>query len=926
MYSHAEKERSTLVQQESSIKSMLAEATALSENSRATFELHSRELAQAKSAAADKAQELVTWVDLHAQVLDSLREGSIPTSTTQLVENAEDLSLISAVLVSGVPLSVVPEPTKSLCADLDKDVSILIAELNAGISNATNSLKKYALVLRRVLPSNYITTSPISGWGQILQLSVNNLSADMLSLAKREASELLSKAQGEGGLGFSVGDELVKQRYLKLINKIESHIADMGRLDSECSELMKSIESDKETQSRERLFAATVKYVQSPGNTCNEEKRAKVLLVLGMAVREIYMDVRNRVLDLSSTSFWFDGLIGGDPGGSPKIGYRTGFRDFRGQIEKCVLVSDFVNQVEEAISIRLSGPTSSEQWASAFQGILNATNHIIEKISEVAAPEIVQQFFSHKSAVMELFASLSQIRDTVNSAIGKLVEVELEKASMAELEQNYFAKAGLIKERQLALEEAAARGRDHLSWEEADELASQEESCRAQLEQLHLTWDQKDMRLLSLRNMETSLINSLVSSEQYLSSLLATSTQEGGRSNFVLLLANLIEPFSELESLDLLLPSEFGGSVAFAPDMVSSGSLSEMVWVLSGLLRDHAFFAWKVGLVGSILDLCLHEISSTDHNFGIDQLYGSLKRKLMALLHEHAQQYLKERVTPSLVLQLDKEIGSLQSRGSSDVGSKDHVGAVNRVVNMLEEYYSAHETTRAAKSSIAIMKRQVSYLTDALGNAVLETAQLEWLHDISAPYAIKSNLLSQNIFGNDEAFSLILNMSRKKLLDEIQSSVSLIVRSLEGLRGCERASLPIEGQLERAMGWACAGPSSMVPSEFHDHLLRRHHLLSAVGDQASGLVEICTSVIDIEASRGGPFLASDASNSYTEKGRMGQILSTYLTQLNDAYFSFTCVFEPSTFFVLVSLIGRITSLKCGFCYEFLLEFVFSIRC
>jgi len=59
------------------------------------------------------------------------------------------------------------------------------------------------------------------------------------------------------------------------------------------------------------------------------------------------------------------------------------------------------------------------------------------------------------------------------------------------------------------------------------------------------------------------------SSEQYLSSLIATGAQEGGRSYFVLLLASLIEPFSELESLDLLLPSEFGVSMTFLPDVYS---------------------------------------------------------------------------------------------------------------------------------------------------------------------------------------------------------------------------------------------------------------------------------------------------------------------------------------------------------------------
>ena len=40
-------------------------------------------------------------------------------------------------------------------------------------------------------------------------------------------------------------------------------------------------------------------------------------------------------------------------------------------------------------------------------------------------------------------------------------------------------KVGFITEQQLALEEAAMKGRDHLSWEEAEELASQEEACKA---------------------------------------------------------------------------------------------------------------------------------------------------------------------------------------------------------------------------------------------------------------------------------------------------------------------------------------------------------------------------------------------------------------------------------------------------------------
>lgn len=75
-------------------------------------------------------------------------------------------------------------------------------------------------MLIRVLPSNYITTSPISGWVHILQLSVST--ADMLSLAKREASELLSKALGESGLPWPWW-WVDSTSGLDFLNKIENH-------------------------------------------------------------------------------------------------------------------------------------------------------------------------------------------------------------------------------------------------------------------------------------------------------------------------------------------------------------------------------------------------------------------------------------------------------------------------------------------------------------------------------------------------------------------------------------------------------------------------------------------------------------------------------------------------------------------------------
>nr|CAB3493297.1 unnamed protein product [Digitaria exilis] len=162
------------------------------------------------------------------------------------------------------------------------------------------------------------------------------------------------------------------------------------------------------------------------------------------------------------------------------------------------------------------------------------------------------QIWREKHArVMEVVDSISEIRGYVDKALEKLVEVELEKTSLTELEQSYSVKVGRITQQQIALEEAAARGREHLSWEEAEELASQEEICRAQLEQLHETWSQKDMRISSLMKVEDSIINSLLSSKQNFSSLL--DHDQESKFHFIqskALLSILTKPFADLESLD----------------------------------------------------------------------------------------------------------------------------------------------------------------------------------------------------------------------------------------------------------------------------------------------------------------------------------------------------------------------------------------
>ncbi|KAL6958139.1 Serine/threonine-protein kinase smg1, partial [Sarracenia purpurea var. burkii] len=90
---------------------------------------------------------------------------------------------------------------------------------------------------------------------------------------------------------------------------------------------------------------------------------------------------------------------------------------------------------------------------------------------------------------------------------------------------------------------------------------------------------------------------------------------------------------------------------------------------------------------------------------------------------------------------------------------------------------------------------------------------------------------------------------------------------MEGLQACERTSATAEGQLERAMGWACGGPTSSamgstsarnsgIPPEFHNHLIRRRQLLWEAREKASDIIKICVSVLEFEASRDGIFRTS----------------------------------------------------------------------
>ncbi|XP_076957542.1 uncharacterized protein LOC143633064 [Bidens hawaiensis] len=880
VYNRTDQERSNLVLRETSAKAIVAEAANNSEKTRIAFELQAREFAQTKAAVAEKALEAATWIEQHGRIIDALRNSSIPEikSHIQLSGKEKSLSLTSAVLVAGVPFTVVPEPTQVQCHDIDREVSQLVSDLDHGLTSAVTSLQTYSLALQRILPLNYLTTSPVHGWAQILKLSVSSVSSDILSLTRRQGAELVAKVHEDGF-------ETVTLIHNDLCLQVEKYGDEIERVEKEYQELVNSIGAETESRPKDRLMATFTNFLHSASQPV---KDSRLQSVVGIAVSSLYNEVKHRLVELLNHS----------------SGTRTMnsflLSELEEKIEKCVLVADWLNEVKQSISMDIPDDSFKTNWASIFKTSLLSCKTLVAQMVENVVPNVVRSVISYDSEIMDTFGSLSQIRGSIDTALEQLIEIQLERASLAELEQSYFVKVGFITEKQLALEEAAVKGRDHLSWEEADELTSQEEACRAQLDELHKTWNQRDIRTNSLIKREASIRNALMSAENHLQSLIGQEQVKGTKA----LLLAIIQPFFELESVDTTL-SSYGGSsdttntvVSHISDLISYGSaIPTYIWKLSGLLETHLFFMWKVAVMDSFLDSCIRvAASSRDQNIGFDQVVNAVKKKLSSQLQEHVGQYLRDKVAPLLLTMLDTETEHLkQMTGDPNDPNFEEItrdtGAVERVKLMLEEYCNAHETVRAGMSAALLMKRQVKELKEGLHKTCLDIIQLEWMHDITLSPLHNCRLICHKFLSNDDnTLPLILNLSRPRLLETIQSSVTKVVRSIEGLQACEQTSITAEGQLERAMGWACGGQntsltgstsarSSGIPPEFHDHLAKRRQLLWNAREKASDIIKICMSILDFETSRDG-VLGTD--------GRAWQqAYFNALTSLDATYHSFT---------------------------------------
>ncbi|CAI0406769.1 unnamed protein product [Linum tenue] len=926
LFYQADQEKSNLIVHEASAKSIVADANSKLEKARVSFEVHAREFTKAKTMIAETAQEAAAWVEQHSKILDALRSNLLPetNSSLKLANGAADkLSLTSAVVVAGIPLTIVPEPTQIQCQDIDREVFQLIAELDHGLSSVRNGIQAYTCALQRILPLNYLTTSKIHGWTQLLQLAANPHSYDAVSLARRQAAELIPRLNG-GNL------DSAKHRHMELCSKVEKYAEEVKRVEGESAELANSIGIETESKAKERLMSTFIKHIQSAGLVRKidasppnqsgqlqlaiglEDKKEKVGMILNMAISSVYSEVKHNLLGICNVAANSNDRFG------------TIFSGFEEQVERCVLVAGFVSELWEFLRAEFPGShTSGEHERSLngseilnFQRTLICCKCLVEEMTEVVLHEVMKSAVSLNSEVMDAFGLTSQIRGSIDTALEQLLNVELERASLNELEKSYFVKVGFITEQQLALEEAAMKGRDNLSWEEAEELASQEEACRDQLDQLHKMWNQRESRATSLLKKEIDTRNALGSTEWQFKSL---TIGQDGRNPQVLgskaLLSVLARPFSDLESVDQGLStftesvaSSYTDDLADLADLFSSGySVSGHIWKFGGLSSSQCFFVWKVCIMDSILDSCIHDVASLmDQNLGFDQLFNVVKRKLQVQLEDHVGRYLRERVARTFALWLDKEIQHLdqltedRSKELSPEQVRKDKGAVRKVQLMIEEYCNAHETARAARSAALLMKKQANELKEALHKASLEIVQLEWMYDALTPSQKNRATFQTFLDRGDTLYSIIPTLTRPKLLEGMQSALTNISRSIDSLQSCERNSVAAEGQLERAMGWACGGPNSNslgasskisgIPHEFHDHLARRRQLLWESKDKATAIVKLSMSILEFEASRDGMFRIPGEGHP-SRPGNDGRAWQqTYfnaLTQLEMTYHSFT---------------------------------------
>lgn len=148
------------------------------------------------------------------------------------------------------------------------------------------------------------------------------------------------------------------------------------------------------------------------------------MAVFNVAVTSIYSEVKRRMLEIFSCSLYIGGR---STGNVLQSDLATIFGDFEEQIEKCVLVAGFVSELWHFIGSDLpvvgrdgdgSNNFFQRNWASVFKASLFSCKNLVGKMIEVVLPDLIRSVVSFNSEVMDAFGSLSQIRGSIDTALG----------------------------------------------------------------------------------------------------------------------------------------------------------------------------------------------------------------------------------------------------------------------------------------------------------------------------------------------------------------------------------------------------------------------------------------------------------------------------------------------------------------------------
>ncbi|XP_024528271.1 serine/threonine-protein kinase SMG1 [Selaginella moellendorffii] len=851
-------------------RNLLAEASGSLEKTHVTYEIQAREFAQSKARTAEAARETTQWIEQRSRVLDSLRTDTAPElqALGQRTHSTEAVSLLQAIVASGVALTVLPEPTQVHFREVDRDISQFTSARHEALLHARATLQAYAVALQRLLPGNYYTTSYVHSWAKILQLLSMQVTPEVLGVTKRQAIDITAGGRGDH-------DDVICQKHEKLRSHVELLGEEVQKLEQGRLQLEESVDPDAEKRAKDKLMGIFLRSLQQgkkdeddAGLYDFEERRLKVILVLQSAASTIYSEIGNHAANLQGV-------------GMEESIRRWCFPELEGLVERAVLVSDVLNELQQfsgkATGYRANPWDSNSSFTAELKGFtdcLAGIDHLVKQMIGVVLPEAVKAALSQDPAVMDAFASLSQIRGAIDTTLEKVAEIEMQKSALLELERTYPDRLEELVKRKTFLEEAAAGGKDDLSWEEAEELASQEDLCREQLETLQKAWSQRSAQASAVLRMEGLVRSALASADQRFEALVALDRDDLHLMRGKVLLAAFAKLFSGLESLDAALRR-----VPVAKTMQVESPGLEYIWRASNVLQKKTFFVWKVYVMDILLDSCVRD-ASNDLSLSLDQVISQHKRRLEAQLQGVLDLYLRERVSPAFLDIILKEATISSFADNSDSSREGE--AAKKAVKLLREYCDVHETVRAAKSAAFALKIQADEAKQSLQNAQIEIAQMEWLHETVLLPRVQFVAMPSGPY--PEKSTSIRWWSRKQILDNIRNSIAAISRATEGLQKAERASVSAEEQLERTMAWASnrAGTSQ----EFRERLQRRQQLLWTGQEHATSTVRLCVTVLEFEASREG-YLESSSSSSSSDGKSWQQSYQSLILRLEAAYIAFT---------------------------------------